>query len=96
MNASSFGPMNVTPLLTLEELRLERRVTVEEASRALAQAAEAERPGGYSSRRASYSSPWSREIRSPERCTCLIAKPASSTASTSRTRSGVGTALRQP
>ena len=42
MNASSFGPMNVTPLLTLEELRLERRVTVEEASRALAQAAEAE------------------------------------------------------
>jgi hypothetical protein len=34
--------MNVTPLLTLEKLRLERRVTLEEASRALAQAAEAE------------------------------------------------------
>jgi hypothetical protein len=42
MNASSFAPMNVTPLLTLEELGLDRRVTVEEASRALAQVAEAE------------------------------------------------------
>jgi hypothetical protein len=34
--------MNVTPVLTLEELGLDRRVTVEEASRALAQFAEAE------------------------------------------------------
>ena len=42
MNASSFAPMNVTALLTLEDLGLERRVTVEEASRGLAQAAEAE------------------------------------------------------
>jgi hypothetical protein len=42
MNASSFAPMNVTPLLTLEELGLERRVTVEEASVALSRAAEAE------------------------------------------------------
>ena len=42
MNASNRAPMNVTPLLTLEELGLDRRVTVEEASRGLAQAAEAE------------------------------------------------------
>ena len=42
MFESSFAPMNVTPLLTLEELGLERPVTVEEASRALAQVAEAE------------------------------------------------------
>ena len=42
MNASNCAPMNVTPLLTLEELGLDRRVTVEEASRGLAQAAEAE------------------------------------------------------
>jgi hypothetical protein len=34
--------MNVTPLLSLEELGLERRATIEEASRALAQVAEAE------------------------------------------------------
>ncbi len=42
MNASTFAPMNVTPLLTLEELGLDRRVTVDEASMALARAAEAE------------------------------------------------------
>ena len=42
MNAGSFAPMNVTPLLTLEELGLDRRVTVEEASRGLAQVAEAD------------------------------------------------------
>lgn len=42
MNAINCAPMNVTPLLTLEELGLDRRVTVEEASRGLAQAAEAE------------------------------------------------------
>jgi hypothetical protein len=42
MNANNCAPMNVTPLLTLEELGLDRRVTVEEASRGLAQAAEAE------------------------------------------------------
>ena len=42
MNTSSCARMNVTPLLTLEELGLERRVTVEDASRALAQVAEAE------------------------------------------------------
>lgn len=42
MNAINCVPMNVTPLLTLEELGLDRRVTVEEASRGLAQAAEAE------------------------------------------------------
>jgi hypothetical protein len=42
MNTSSCARMNVTPLLTLEELGLERRATVEEASRALAQVAEAE------------------------------------------------------
>lgn len=42
MNAGSLAPMNVTPLLTLGELGLDRRVTVEEASRALAQVAEAE------------------------------------------------------
>lgn len=42
MNAISCAPMNATPLLTLEELGLDRRVTVEEASRGLAQAAEAE------------------------------------------------------
>lgn len=42
MKACSFAPMNVTPLLTLEELGLERRVTVEEASVALSRAAEAE------------------------------------------------------
>jgi hypothetical protein len=42
MNASTFAPMNVTPLLTLEELGLDRRVTVEEASMGLARAAEAQ------------------------------------------------------
>ncbi|HLG96705.1 MAG TPA: hypothetical protein VKX49_10385 [Bryobacteraceae bacterium] len=42
MNASTFAPMNVTPLLTLDELGLDRRVTVDEASMALARAAEAE------------------------------------------------------
>jgi hypothetical protein len=42
MVTSNFAPMNVTPLLTLDELGLDRRVTVEEASRALAQVAEAE------------------------------------------------------
>ena len=42
MKAINCVPMNVTPLLTLEELGLDRRVTVEEASRGLAQAAEAE------------------------------------------------------
>ena len=42
MNACRFAPMNVTKLLTLEELGLDRRVTGEEAGRALADAAEAE------------------------------------------------------
>ncbi len=42
MNASTFAPMNVTPLLTLEDLGLDRRVTVQEASIGLARAAEAE------------------------------------------------------
>src|SRR6516162_4595503 len=42
MNACRFAPMNVTKLLTLEELGLDRRVTAEEAGRALADAAEAE------------------------------------------------------
>jgi hypothetical protein len=42
MNAIGLARMNVTRLLTLEELGLDRRVTVQEASRGLAQAAEAE------------------------------------------------------
>ena len=42
MNASTFAPMNVIPLLTLEELGLDRRATVEEASMGLARTAEAE------------------------------------------------------
>jgi hypothetical protein len=42
MNASGFAQMNVTPLLTLGELGLERRVTVEEAGNALARIAEAQ------------------------------------------------------
>jgi hypothetical protein len=42
MNAIGLARMNVTPLLTLEELGLDRRATVEEASKGLAQAAEAE------------------------------------------------------
>jgi hypothetical protein len=42
MNAIGLARMNVTPLLTLEELGLDPRATVEEASKGLAQAAEAE------------------------------------------------------
>jgi len=42
MNAIGLARMNVTRLLTLEELGLDRRITVEEASKGLAQAAEAE------------------------------------------------------
>lgn len=42
MNAIGLARMNVTPLLTLEELGLDRRATVEEASKGLARAAEAE------------------------------------------------------
>lgn len=42
MNASSFAQMNVTPLLTLGELGLERRATVEEAGNGLARIAEAQ------------------------------------------------------
>jgi hypothetical protein len=42
MNACSFARMNVTPLLTLGELGLERRATVEEAGSGLARIAEAQ------------------------------------------------------
>ena len=42
MNACSFARMNVTPLLTLGELGLERRATVEEAGNGLARIAEAQ------------------------------------------------------
>jgi len=42
MNSSTFAQINVTPLLTLEELGLERRATVEQASLGLARAAEAQ------------------------------------------------------
>ena len=42
MNTSTLAQMNVTPLLTFEELGLDRRATVEEASTALARAAEAQ------------------------------------------------------
>ena len=42
MNSITLAQMKVTPLLTLEELGLDRRVTVEEASQGLAHAAEAE------------------------------------------------------
>lgn len=42
MNSTTFAQMKVTPLLTLEELGLDRRVTVEEASRGLAHVAEAQ------------------------------------------------------
>ena len=42
MNACSFARMNVTPLLTLGELGLERRATVEEAGNSLARIAEAQ------------------------------------------------------
>ena len=42
MNSSTFAQMNVTPLLTLEELGLDRRATVNEASQGLARAAEAQ------------------------------------------------------
>ena len=42
MNATTFAQMKVTPLLTLEELGLNRRATVEEASQGLARATEAE------------------------------------------------------
>ena len=42
MNACSFAEMNVTPLLTLGELGLERRATVEEAGNGLARIAEAQ------------------------------------------------------
>ena len=42
MNGSGFAQMNVTPLLTLGELGLERRATVEDAGNALARIAEAQ------------------------------------------------------
>ena len=42
MNATTFAQIKVTPLLTLEELGLDRRATVEEASQGLARAAEAQ------------------------------------------------------
>jgi hypothetical protein len=42
MNTSSFAQMNVTPLLTLQELGLDRRATVEEAADGLARLAEAQ------------------------------------------------------
>src|SRR6266581_8998388 len=42
MNACSVARMNVTPLLTLGELGLERRATVEEAGNGLARTAEAQ------------------------------------------------------
>ena len=42
MNASGFAQMKVTPLLTLGELGLERRATVEEAGNGLARIAEAQ------------------------------------------------------
>src|ERR1035438_6594539 len=42
MNACSFARMKVTPLLTLGELGLERRATVEEAGNGLARIAEAQ------------------------------------------------------
>ena len=41
MNSSTLAEMNVTPLLTVEELGLDRRATVEEASIGLARVAEA-------------------------------------------------------
>ena len=42
MNSSTLAGMNVTPLLTVEELGLDRRATVEEASIGLARVAEAQ------------------------------------------------------
>ena len=42
MNTTTFAQIKVTPLLTLEELGLDRRATVEEASQGLAHAAEAQ------------------------------------------------------
>ena len=42
MTSNTLTQMNVTPLLTFEELGLDRRATVEEASSALALAAEAQ------------------------------------------------------
>ena len=42
MTSNTLAQMNVTPLLTFEELGLDRRATVEEASGALALAAEAQ------------------------------------------------------
>lgn len=42
MNSSTLAEMNVTPLLTVEELGLDRRATVEEASIGLARVAEAQ------------------------------------------------------
>ena len=42
MNANGFAQMNVTPLLTLGELGLERRATAEEAGNGLARIAEAQ------------------------------------------------------
>ena len=42
MNSSSFAQMNVTPLLTMQELGLDRRATVEEAGNGLALVSEAQ------------------------------------------------------
>ena len=42
MNSSTLAGMNVTPLLTVEELGLDRTATVEEASIGLARVAEAQ------------------------------------------------------
>ena len=42
MNSSTLAEMNVTPLLTVEELGLDRTATVEEASIGLARVAEAQ------------------------------------------------------
>ena len=42
MEANSVTAMNVTPLLTIQELGLDRRATVEEAANGLARLAEAE------------------------------------------------------
>ena len=42
MNSITYAQIKVTPLLTLEELGLDRRATAQEASQGLARAAEAE------------------------------------------------------
>jgi hypothetical protein len=88
MEARRLAKVSVKPILTLEDLGLDRRAAWMKPAVAWRRFLKHKSFAGFSFQRAHCSSCWRPVIRSPADCTCSIGGTASSIGSILKTRSG--------